>query len=97
MSRPIQRDETVFSVREQNSGGFATVNETERFAGNPLSPMTGSKPKRNSESALKPETETSCELPDKEKRLFGKWAEFFIENYSKPPFRTIKTHIANIY
>jgi integrase len=30
-----------------------------------------------------------------EKLLFGKWTEFFLENYSKPPFRTIKTHIAN--
>ena len=28
--------------------------------------------------------------------LFGKWTEFFIENYSKPPFRTIKTHVANL-
>ena len=26
---------------------------------------------------------------------FGEWTEFFMENYSKPPFRTIKTHIAN--
>lgn len=30
-----------------------------------------------------------------ENLLFGKWTEFFMENYSKPPFRTIKTHIAN--
>lgn len=27
--------------------------------------------------------------------LFGKWTEFFMENYSKPPFRTTKAHIAN--
>ena len=26
---------------------------------------------------------------------FGKWTQFFMENYSKPPFRTIKTHVAN--
>jgi integrase len=30
-----------------------------------------------------------------ESLLFGKWTEFFMENYSKPPFRTIKTHVAN--
>jgi integrase len=30
-----------------------------------------------------------------ESLLFGKWTEFFMENYSKPPFRAIKTHIAN--
>ncbi len=30
-----------------------------------------------------------------ESLLFGKWTEFFMENYSKPPFRTTKTHIAN--
>lgn len=27
---------------------------------------------------------------------FGKWTDFFMENYSKPPFRTIKTHAANL-
>jgi integrase len=27
--------------------------------------------------------------------LFGKWTEFFMENYSKPPFRAAKTHVAN--
>jgi integrase len=31
-----------------------------------------------------------------ESLLFGKWTEFFMENYSKPPFRTIKTHVANL-
>jgi len=30
-----------------------------------------------------------------ESLLFGKWTEFFMENYSKPPFRTTKTYIAN--
>src|SRR3989442_246764 len=28
--------------------------------------------------------------------LVGKWTEFFMENYSKPPFRTIKPHVANL-
>lgn len=31
-----------------------------------------------------------------ESLVFGKWVEFFMENYSKPPFRTIKTHVANL-
>ena len=26
---------------------------------------------------------------------FGKWADSFLEHYSKPPFRTEKTHLAN--
>jgi len=30
-----------------------------------------------------------------ESLLFGTWAEFFMENYSKPPFRATKTHTAN--
>jgi integrase len=30
-----------------------------------------------------------------ESMLFGKWTEFFMENYSKPPFRAIKTHVTN--
>jgi integrase len=30
-----------------------------------------------------------------ESLLFEKWTEFFMENYSKPPFRTIKTHVSN--
>ena len=27
---------------------------------------------------------------------FGQWADFFLENYSKPPVRELKTHYANI-
>ena len=27
---------------------------------------------------------------------FGQWADFFMENYSKPPFREFKTHEANL-
>jgi len=27
---------------------------------------------------------------------FGEWVETFMENYSKPPYRTQKTHIANL-
>jgi integrase len=30
-----------------------------------------------------------------ESLVFGKWTEFFMQNYSSPPFRTIKTHVAN--
>ena len=27
---------------------------------------------------------------------FGRWVDLFLENYSKPPFRAVKTHIANL-
>jgi integrase len=27
---------------------------------------------------------------------FGQWADFFLEKYSKPPIRTLKTHVANL-
>jgi integrase len=27
---------------------------------------------------------------------FGQWADFFLENYSKPPIRELKTHAANL-
>jgi integrase len=27
---------------------------------------------------------------------FGQWADFFLENYSKPPIRELKTHAANV-
>jgi integrase len=30
-----------------------------------------------------------------EQLLFGEWADFFLENYSKPPIRALKTHEAN--
>jgi integrase len=30
-----------------------------------------------------------------EQLLFGDWADFFLENYSKPPIRAFKTHEAN--
>jgi integrase len=28
--------------------------------------------------------------------IFGQWADFFLENYAKPPVRTLKTHVANL-
>ena len=31
-----------------------------------------------------------------EQLTFGEWADFFLENYSKPPIRTMGTHEANI-
>ena len=31
-----------------------------------------------------------------ENLTFGQWADFFLENYSKPPVREIKTHEANL-
>jgi integrase len=31
-----------------------------------------------------------------ESLVFGRWVESFMENYSKPPFRTFKTHAANL-
>ena len=31
-----------------------------------------------------------------EQLLFKEWAEFFLENYSKPPMRMPKTHEANL-
>ena len=27
---------------------------------------------------------------------FGQWADFFLDNYSKPPVRELKTHAANL-
>ena len=30
-----------------------------------------------------------------ERLLFGEWADFFLEHYSKPPIRAAKTHEAN--
>jgi len=31
-----------------------------------------------------------------EQLTFGEWADFFLENYSKPPFRAAATHVANM-
>src|ERR1700743_3879719 len=30
-----------------------------------------------------------------EQLTFGEWADFFIDNYSKPPHRAVKTHEVN--
>ena len=44
---------------------------------------------------LKPETTTPSIRPKGEQLTFGEWADFFLENYSKPPIRAQKTHEAN--
>ena len=40
---------------------------------------------------------TRCEVVRRgEQLLFNEWADFFLENYSKPPIRAAKTHVANM-
>ena len=48
-------------------------------------------------SGFRPGTATYYKSSEKGESLtFGEWADLFLENYSKPPIREPKTHVANL-
>ena len=60
-------------------------------AWNQLIPKTGRKRSGNCANGFKPETTTPYDIVRKGEQLtFGEWADFFLENYSKPPIRAEK-------
>ena len=55
------------------------------------------KPRRDCGNGFRPGTATYCRWFARVKACtFGEWADFFLENYSKPPIREPGTHIANL-
>ena len=80
-----------------NSGGFGIGIETEAAGGSPRSLLTGTKRNRNFGS-LRARDENVLEIVRKgESFTLGQWTDLFLENYSKPPVRTSKTHSANLH
>ena len=64
--------------------------------GNRLLLKTGTKRRSASGSVCKPETTTRCPRCAAGRiSHFGEWADFYLENFSKPPFRAPKTHEVN--
>jgi hypothetical protein len=77
-------------------GGCATGTEPVAAAWNQPIHKTGRKPSVNCVKGCKPETTTRCISSGRaSSSLLGEWADFFLENYSKPPIRSISTHEAN--
>src|SRR5690242_8972863 len=83
------------SARDRRSGGCGTATRTVSASGNRLSPKTGTKRRRVSENACKPETTTLPALRRGQDLTFGEWSDFYLANFSKPPFRAQKTHEVN--
>ena len=58
---------------------------------------TGKKPNKSSGNGFDARDNNVLEVVRKGRTLsFGQWADFFLENYSKPPMRAEKTHQTNL-
>jgi hypothetical protein len=64
---------------------------------NRRSPKIGTKPNESFGNGCKQGTDGNIlEIPRQgEKLVFNDWADFFLENFSRPPLRASKTHEAN--
>ena len=96
MSRPIEHDGTVF---RRNGTKFWWMRYRERD-GTRRRESTFTEDWQEAQKKLRERLQARDGnvlqiIKQGEHLLFGKWTEFFMENYSKPPFRTVKTHVAN--
>jgi hypothetical protein len=77
-------------------GGCATGTVPVAAAWNRRIQKTGRTRSGNCANGFTPETTTRSPQSVRASSLrFGEWADFFVENYSKPPIRAEKTHEVN--
>jgi integrase len=81
--------------RDRRFGGCSTATKTVLADVSRLSQRIGPKHRRISESGYKPEITTVWPLRRGQDLTLGEWADFYLENFSKPPFRAPKTHGVN--
>ena len=78
------------------SGGCGTGIETAPGASNPQRQVTGRKPKHGYVNDCRARDENVLAMVRRGQQLrFHEWADFFLEHYSQPPLRSMKTHAAN--
>jgi hypothetical protein len=84
------------NAKGRKSGGCVTGTKTVGDAGSLPVLKTGAKRRNASESVCRLETTTHWPRCVAGRTLqFGEWADFYLENFSKPPFRAEKTHAVN--
>jgi len=80
----------------RRSGGCDTETRTVHAAGNRLSLRTGGKHRSASGERLQARDNNSLPALRRGQDLtLGEWADFYLENFSEPPFRAQKTHEIN--
>ena len=96
MARPSRHDGVLYNEATARSGGCATGTKMGAAAWNQRRPRTGRKHSGRLRERLQARDENTLQIVRKgEQLLFDEWADFFLENYSKPPIRAAKTHRAN--
>ena len=97
MARPSKHDGVIY----RRKGTQVLVDalsrpERETVARNQQTPTTGMRRRGNYERRLQARDDNILDVVRKGEQLeFRKWADFFLENYSKPPMRAAKTHEIN--
>jgi hypothetical protein len=83
------------SAMGRKSAGCTTATRIVVAGGNRLLPKTGAKRASALENVCKPETTTHCPRCAGQDLTLGELADFYLENFSKPAFRALKTHEVN--
>ena len=98
MTRPIEHDGVVYR-RKGSKFWWMRYRDTSRHSarGNQLSPRDWQEAQRMLRTRLEARDGNVLQVVRKGENLsFGEWADFFLENYSKPPLRQPGTHNANL-
>jgi len=97
MSRPIEHDGTIFR-RKETKFWWMRYRERDgtRRRESTFTEDWQEAQKKLRERLLARDGNILQTVRKGENLTFGEWAEFFLENYSKPPIREPKTHAANL-
>ena len=91
MARPTKHDGGVFQRPKPSSGGSGIGTEMVSPNGNQPIRQTGQEAQKKLRERLQARDDNTLPVVRKGETLqFGKWADSFLEHYSKPPFRTEK-------
>ena len=96
MARPRKHDGVVYRRSDSNIWWMRYRDKTGRRCLESTNTTDWDEAQRQLRERLQSRDNNSLEVERKGRQLtFGEWADFFLEQYSKPPIRAEKTHIAN--
>ena len=97
MARPIRHDGVVFRRQGSNAWWMRYRDRDGTRRWESTNATDGSEAQKRLRERLQQRDANILDIVRKGKALmFGDWVDFFLENFSKPPIRAVKTHEANL-
>ena len=89
--------EFCIDAKDRSSGGCDTAIARESASQESTGTSDWQEAQKKLRERLQARDDNILEIVRKgEQLLLSEWADFFLENYSKPPMRAPKTHVANL-